>query len=95
MSYNKLFSLSGEVDVADEGTHAANGVAASEWLAANIGGGVVDAGGGTGARISASDDAKSDDDDDDETSVLEVILGRQVGQREESPLRTRPATRIG
>ena len=64
--------------MADEGTHAANGVAASEWLAANIGGGVVDAG-GTGAHISASNDAQSDDDDDDETSVLEVILGRQVG----------------
>jgi len=29
---------SGEVDVADDGTHAA----ASEWLAANLGGGVFD-----------------------------------------------------
>jgi len=44
---------------------------------------VVDAS-GTGARISASDDAQSDDDDDDETSVFEVILGRQVGQREDT-----------
>jgi len=65
---------SGEVNVADEGTHAAGGVAASEWLAANLGGGVVDAC-GTGARISANDDAQSDDDDNDETSILEVILG--------------------
>ena len=66
---------SGEVDAADDGTHAAGGVAASEWL-------VVDTG-GTGARISAKDDAQSDDDDDDEVSVLDVILGRQVGQRED------------
>jgi len=50
---------------------------------AHIGGGVVDAG-GTGARISANDDAQSDDDDEDEASVLEVILGRQVGQREDT-----------
>jgi len=55
---------SGEVDVADDGTHAACGVAASEWLAANLGGGVVDTG-GTGARISANNDAQSDDDEDD------------------------------
>jgi len=74
---------SGEVDVADDGTHAAGGVEASEWLAANVGDGVVDAG-GTVARMSANDDAQSDDDDDDEASVLEVILGRQVGQREDT-----------
>jgi len=36
--------------VVDDGTHAAGGVAASEWLAANLGGGVFDTG-GTGARI--------------------------------------------
>ena len=30
---------SGEVDVVDDGTHAAGGVAASEWLAATLGGG--------------------------------------------------------
>jgi len=56
--------------VADDGTHAARCVAASEWLAANLGGvgGVV--AGGTGARISANDDAQSDDDDNDEASVL-------------------------
>ena len=65
---------SGQVDVADDGTHAAGGVAASEWLVANLGG-VVN-GGGTGARISANDDAQSDDDEDHEVSVLEVILGR-------------------
>jgi len=74
---------SGEVDVSDVGTHAAGGVAASEWLAANLGGGVVNAG-GTGARVSANDDAQSNDDDDDEVSVLAVILGRQVGQREDT-----------
>jgi len=73
---------SGEVDVADDGTNAAGGVAASEWLAANLGGGGV-AAGGTGARISANDDAQSDDDDDDEVSVLEAILDCQVGQRED------------
>ena len=30
---------SGDLDVADDGTHAAGGVAASEWLAATLGGG--------------------------------------------------------
>jgi len=63
---------SGEIDVAEDGTHAAGGVAASEWLAANLGGGVVDTG-GTGARIN---EAQSDDDADDEVSILEVILGQ-------------------
>jgi len=74
---------SGEGDVTDDGTHVAGGVAALEWLAANLGGGGV-AAGGTGARISANNDAQSDDDDDDEVSVLEAILGRQVGQREDT-----------
>jgi len=72
---------SGEVDVVDDGTNAAGGVVASEWLAANLGGGVV-AAGGTGVRISANDDAQSDDDDDDPASALETLLGRQVGQHE-------------
>jgi len=36
------------------------------------------------ARICANDDAQSDDDDDNEASVLEAILGRQVGQREDT-----------
>ena len=67
----------------DDGTHAAGSVAASEWLAANLGDGVVTAG-GRGARISANEDAQSDDDDNDEASVLEVILGRQVGQCEDT-----------
>jgi len=40
---------SGEVDVADDGTHAAGSIAALEWLAANLGDGGV-AAGGTGAR---------------------------------------------
>ena len=35
------------------------------------------------ACISANDDAQSHDDDDDKASVLEVILGCQVGQRED------------
>jgi len=74
---------SGEVDVVDDGTHAAGGVAASEWVAANLRVGVV-ATGGTGARISANDDAQSDDDDDDTASVLKPILGRQVGHREDT-----------
>ena len=43
----------------DDGSHAAGGVAASEWLAANLGVGVV-AAGGTGARISANNDAPSE-----------------------------------
>ena len=47
---------SGEVDVTDDGTHAGS-VVASDWLAANLGGGVVNTG-GTGARISAQDDAQ-------------------------------------
>jgi len=64
-----------EVDVADDGTHAAGSITASEWLAANLGGGGV-ATGGTGARIGANDDAQSDDDDNDEMSVLKAILGR-------------------
>jgi len=78
---------SGEVDVADDGTHAAGGVAASEWLAANLGGGGV-AAGGTGARISANNDAQSDDNDN-EVSVLEATLGRWVNTR------TQPTTRMG
>jgi len=45
---------SGEVDVVDDGTHTASGVAASECLAATLGGGNVTAG-GTGARNSASE----------------------------------------
>jgi len=80
---------SGEVNVAYDGTHAAGGVATSVWLAANLGGGVVDTG-GTGASISAHDDAKSDDDDIDEVSVLAVILGSRWVN-----LRTRFATRMG
>ena len=67
----------------DNVTLAAGGVAASEWLAANLCGGVV-AAGGTGSRTSANDDAQSDDEDDDPASVLEDILGRQVGQREDT-----------
>jgi len=47
-------SPSGEVDVVDNGTHATGGVAASEWLAATLGGGDVTAG-GTGAQNSASE----------------------------------------
>ena len=78
-AHDNRAGASGEVDVADDGTHAAGGVAASEWLAANLGGGVVDAG-GTGVHISANDDAQSDDDDEDEASVFEVILGRQVAR---------------
>jgi len=69
--------------VVDDGTHAAGGSAALEWLAANLVGGVV-AAGGTGARNSVNDDAQSDDDDNDQASVLEVILGCQVGQREDT-----------
>ena len=69
--------------MADDGTNAAGGVAALEWLAANLGGGCV-AAGGTGARISANDHAQSDNDDGDEVNVLEDILGRQVGQREDT-----------
>ena len=47
---------SGEVDVVDDGTHDADGIAASEWLAATLGGGDVTAG-GTGARNSANNNA--------------------------------------
>jgi len=36
----------GEVDVVDDGTHAAGGVAAAEWLAATLGGGYVNPIGG-------------------------------------------------
>ena len=54
-----------------------------KWLAPNLGGGVV-AAGGTGARISAYDDAHCDDDNDIQASVLEAILGRQMGQREDT-----------
>jgi len=61
------------------GTHAAGGVAATEWLAATLGGGDVTAG-GAGARNSAYDDAQNDDDDDEPANTLEAILG-QVGQR--------------
>jgi len=44
-----------EVDVADDGTHATGGVEALEWLAANLGGGGV-AAGGTGADVSVGVD---------------------------------------
>jgi len=43
---------SGEVDVVADGTHAAAGVAAAEWLAATLGGGDVTAG-GAGAHNNA------------------------------------------
>jgi len=46
----------GEVEVVDDDSHAASGVAASKWLAANLVGDGV-AAGGTGAHISANDDA--------------------------------------
>jgi len=74
---------SGEVDVADDGTTRCRrrrglGMACSQswwwWFAA----------GGTGARISENDDAQSDADDDDKVSILEAILGRQVGQHEDT-----------
>ena len=52
-------------------------------MAANLGGGVV-AAGGIGACTSANDNAQSDDDDDDLASVLEDILGSQVGQCEDT-----------
>ena len=73
-------SASGEVDVADDGTHAGVGVAPSEWLVTNLGNGIVDA----GVHVSANNDAHSDDNDNNETSVLEVILGCQVGQHEDT-----------
>jgi len=38
----------------------------------------------TGARDSANDHAQSEDDDDRPASVLEAILGNQVGQREDT-----------
>jgi len=47
---------SGEVDVVDDGSYDADGIAASEWLAATFGGGDV-AAGGTGARNSANNNA--------------------------------------
>jgi len=49
----------------------------------NLGGGGV-AAGGTGACINANDDTQSDNEDEDKVSVLEAILGRQVGQREDT-----------
>jgi len=44
-----------DANVVAEGTHAAGGVAAAEWLAATLGGSVVNAG-GSGARTSDVDD---------------------------------------
>ena len=64
---------SGEIDVLDDCTHAAGGVAASEWLATTLGDGDV-AAGGTGARNSANNDAQSDDDNDEIATILEAIL---------------------
>jgi len=80
---------SGEIDVVDDGTHAAGGggVAALEWLAVTLGGDDV-ATGGTGARDSANDDALSDNDDNEPASVLEdileAILDRQTDQCEDT-----------
>jgi len=82
-AYANRAGASGEVDLVDDGTHAAGGVVAPEWLAANLGGGVV-AAGGTGAHNSTYDDTQSDNDDDELASVLKAILGRQVGQREDT-----------
>ena len=48
---------SGEVDVVADGTHAAGGVAAAEWLAATLDGGDVNAD-DTGARTGAVDDGQ-------------------------------------
>jgi len=87
-AHDNRAGASGEVNVVDDGTHAADGVAASEWLADTLGGDDV-AAGSTGARISAYDDTQSDDDDDEPASVLEAILGHQMGQREDT------ATRMG
>ena len=67
----------------DDGTHAVGGVVASECLLANLGDGVVTAG-GTVVRISANENAQSDYDDNNETNILEVILGRQMGQCEDT-----------
>jgi len=69
--------------VVDDGTHAAGGVVASEWLVATLGGGDV-AAGGTGARNSANYDAQSDDDNDEPATVLKAILDYHVGQREDT-----------
>ena len=80
---------SGGVDVAGDGTHASGGVAALEWLAANLGGGGV-AAGGTGARNSTNNDAQSDDDDNEPATVLEVSLAARWVD-----VRTRPAARMG
>jgi len=48
--------ISGEVDVVDDGTHAAGGVTASEWLAATLGDGEI-AARGVGVCNSTYDDA--------------------------------------
>ena len=72
-----------------DGTHAAVGVTAAEWLAATLGGGDV-AAGGTGARNSTNNDAQSDDDDNEPATVLEVSLAARWVN-----VRTRPATRMG
>jgi len=61
-------SASGEVDVVDDGTHAAGSIAAAYWFAATLGGGDV-AEGGAGAVNSTYDDAQSDDDDDEPAHV--------------------------
>jgi len=59
---------SGEADVVADGTHAAGGVTAAEWLAATLGGGDVNAG-GTGALISAFDDGFCPSFEDRDTSA--------------------------
>jgi len=69
-AHDNRAGASGEVDVADDGTDAAGGVAASEWLAANLGGGAFDTG-GTGARKSAKDDPR-------------LYPGPPLGQREDT-----------
>jgi len=73
--------VSGEVHVTDDSTHATGSVTVLEWFSDNLGGGSVATG---GVRISTDNGAQSDDNDNDEVSVLEDILGRQVGQREDT-----------
>ena len=79
---------SGEVDVVDQGTHAASGVAAAEWLAAALGGVNVVAG-GTGALIAHTMTHRVMMMTTDQWTSSKQSLTRWVG------VRTRAAMRMG
>jgi len=92
--------VSGEVNVVDDGTHAAVSVAAADWLAASLGGGDVAASGTNvpggsddgedcdgverGVTHARLQDDAQSDDDDDAEVDILEVILGQDGQREDT-----------